>query len=43
MKARLIDLGVAPFAMAPAEAQKFAADDTAKWANVIKFANIKPE
>jgi hypothetical protein len=29
--------------MAPAEAQKFVADDAAKWAKVIKFANIKPE
>jgi tripartite-type tricarboxylate transporter receptor subunit TctC len=43
MKARLIGLGVEPFALAPAEAQKFVADDTAKWAKVIKFANIKPE
>jgi tripartite-type tricarboxylate transporter receptor subunit TctC len=28
--------------MAPAEFEKFIADETEKWAKVIKFAGIKP-
>jgi tripartite-type tricarboxylate transporter receptor subunit TctC len=43
MKARLISLGVEPLSMTPAEFGKRIADDTEKWAKVIKFANIKPE
>jgi tripartite-type tricarboxylate transporter receptor subunit TctC len=43
MKARLIGLGVPPMSMAPAEFGKLIADETEKWAKVIKFAGIKPE
>ena len=44
IKARLVDLGgVALPPSSPAEFGKFIADDTEKWAKVIKFANIKPE
>jgi len=43
MAARLIDLGIPPMAMTPAEFGTFIADETAKWAKVIKFADLKPE
>jgi tripartite-type tricarboxylate transporter receptor subunit TctC len=43
MKTRFITLGVEPLSMTPAEFGKRIADDTEKWAKVIKFANIKPE
>jgi tripartite-type tricarboxylate transporter receptor subunit TctC len=43
MKARLAGLGGEPMSMAPAEFGKFIADETEKWAKVIKFAGIKPE
>jgi tripartite-type tricarboxylate transporter receptor subunit TctC len=43
LKARLQTLGVEPRAMTPAEFAKFIADETEKWAKVIKFASIKPE
>jgi tripartite-type tricarboxylate transporter receptor subunit TctC len=43
MKARLIGLGIEPLAMTPAEFGKRIADDTEKWAKVIKFANVKAE
>jgi tripartite-type tricarboxylate transporter receptor subunit TctC len=43
MKARLADLGAAPMPMAPSEFGGFIADETTKWAKVIKSANIKPE
>jgi len=42
-KARLADLGESPMPMSPAEFGKLIADETAKWAKVIKFAGIKPE
>jgi tripartite-type tricarboxylate transporter receptor subunit TctC len=42
-KARLLALGVAPRARTPAEFAKFIADETEKWAKVIKFAGIVPE
>jgi tripartite-type tricarboxylate transporter receptor subunit TctC len=42
IKARLISLGVEPLSMTPAEFGKRIADDTEKWAKVIKFAAIKP-
>jgi hypothetical protein len=29
--------------VSPADFGKFVADETEKWAKVIKFANIKPE
>ncbi len=43
MKAHLVDLGVEPLSMTPAEFGKRIADDTEKWAKVVKFAGIKPE
>ena len=42
MKARFADLGGEPFAGSPADFGKLIADETAKWANVVNFANIKP-
>jgi len=41
--ARLADLGAIPMPMATSEFRKFVADETEKWAKVIKFAGIKPE
>jgi tripartite-type tricarboxylate transporter receptor subunit TctC len=42
-KARLLDLGMEPFANSTIEFGKFVADYTEKWGNVIRAANIKPE
>jgi len=42
VKGRIESLGGEPTASSPAEFSKFVADDVAKWAKVIKFANIKP-
>jgi tripartite-type tricarboxylate transporter receptor subunit TctC len=41
LKARIKDLGGETMAMSPAEFGKFLADETAKWAKVVKFAGIK--
>jgi tripartite-type tricarboxylate transporter receptor subunit TctC len=43
MKARLLDLGGTALALSPADFGKLIADETEKWAKVIKFAGIKPE
>ncbi len=43
MKARFADLGAEPLPMGPAEFGKFVADDTEKWAKVIRSAHIKME
>ena len=43
MKARLADLGGEPLTGSPAELAKMIADETEKWAKVIKFAGIKAE
>ncbi|HVU41630.1 MAG TPA: tripartite tricarboxylate transporter substrate binding protein [Xanthobacteraceae bacterium] len=43
IKARLADLGGTILSGSPAEFGKFIADETDKWAKVIKAANIKPE
>jgi tripartite-type tricarboxylate transporter receptor subunit TctC len=43
MKARLLDLGGVPMPMSPAEFGKLIADETEKWAKVIRDANIKAE
>ena len=43
MKARLADLGGVVLAGSPAEFGKLIADETEKWAKVIKFAGIKPQ
>jgi tripartite-type tricarboxylate transporter receptor subunit TctC len=41
MNARLADLGGEPLTGSPAELAKMIADETEKWAKVIKFAGIK--
>ncbi len=43
LKARLLAIGVEPKPMTTAEFAKFIADEIAKWAKVIKFAQLKPE
>jgi tripartite-type tricarboxylate transporter receptor subunit TctC len=43
MKIELADLGDTPFAGSPGDFGKFIADETEKWARVIKFAGIKAE
>jgi tripartite-type tricarboxylate transporter receptor subunit TctC len=40
-QARLADVGGAPMPMSPAEFGKFIAEETQKWAKVIKFAGAK--
>ena len=42
-RARLADLGGAVFVGSPADLAKHVADETEKWAKVIRTANIKPE
>jgi tripartite-type tricarboxylate transporter receptor subunit TctC len=42
MKARLADLGGTVFAGSPADFGMFIADETEKWAKVIRAGNIKP-
>jgi len=43
IKARLADLGAAPMVLTPSEFGKLVADETEKWAKVIRAANIKVE
>jgi len=43
MKARLADLGGVALPQSPAEFGKLIADETEKWAKVIKFAGIKAD
>jgi len=43
MKLRFADLGGTPLLGSPADYGKLIAEETAKWAKVIKFAGIKPE
>ena len=43
IKARLADLGSVPLALSPADFGKLIAEETEKWAKVIRAANIKPE
>ena len=43
IKARLADLGGTVLAGSPADFGKLIADETEKWAKVIRAANIKPE
>ena len=43
IKARLADLGSTPFPGSPADFAKLIADETEKWAKVVKFSGIKAE
>jgi tripartite-type tricarboxylate transporter receptor subunit TctC len=43
IKQRFDDLGVTPMRMTPGEFGKFLADETEKWAKVVRFANIRME
>jgi len=43
IKARLADLGCVPLAGSPADFSKLIAEETEKWAKVVKFAGVKPE
>jgi tripartite-type tricarboxylate transporter receptor subunit TctC len=43
MKARFADIGGEPLAGSPAALGKLVADETEKWAKVVKFAGLKPE
>ena len=42
LRTRLIDLGVEPRPMTTAEFGRFVADETEKWAKVIRFAALRP-
>ena len=42
IKTHLISLGVVPMSMTPPEFGKLIANETEKWAKVVKFAGIKP-
>jgi tripartite-type tricarboxylate transporter receptor subunit TctC len=43
IKARYGDMGVTPFPASPADFGKFIAEDTEKWAKVVKFSGAKME
>jgi tripartite-type tricarboxylate transporter receptor subunit TctC len=43
MKSQIAEMGGTPLAGSPADFTKLIADETEKWAKVIKFAGIKPE
>lgn len=43
IKARFTDAGAIPFVGSASDFAKFIADETDKWAKVLKFAGIKPE
>jgi tripartite-type tricarboxylate transporter receptor subunit TctC len=43
MRARLADFGGTPLPGSPADFGKLIADETEKWAKVVKFAGIKPD
>lgn len=42
LKVKLAELGGEPMRMTPSEFGKFIAEDTERWAKVIKFAGVKP-
>jgi hypothetical protein len=43
LKTRVADLGATVFAGSPAYFGRFIAEETEKWAKVIRGANIKPD
>jgi tripartite-type tricarboxylate transporter receptor subunit TctC len=43
MQTRLADLGATPFGGSPSDFGRHIADETEKWAKVIKFAGINAE
>jgi tripartite-type tricarboxylate transporter receptor subunit TctC len=43
IKARLADLGNVGFALSPAAFGKLVAEETEKWAKVVRAANLRPE
>jgi tripartite-type tricarboxylate transporter receptor subunit TctC len=43
LRARLAELGSSPFVASPAEFGKYLAEQTEKWARVVKAANLKPD
>jgi tripartite-type tricarboxylate transporter receptor subunit TctC len=43
MKARFAELGGAGMISAPAEMSRLVAEETERWAEVVRAANIKPE
>jgi tripartite-type tricarboxylate transporter receptor subunit TctC len=43
LKARFAELGGTPMPMTPADFGKLIADETEKWAKVVRFAGIKPD
>jgi tripartite-type tricarboxylate transporter receptor subunit TctC len=42
MKARISDIGAAPFVSSPAEFGKLITEEVQKWSRVIRFAGLKP-
>jgi len=43
LEARLVQLGGVPMPMTPAQFGKLIADETEKWAKVVKFSGAKPD
>jgi tripartite-type tricarboxylate transporter receptor subunit TctC len=43
LKARFAELGATVLPSSPGEFGRFIAEDTAKWAKVVKFAGIKAD
>jgi tripartite-type tricarboxylate transporter receptor subunit TctC len=43
MKVRLADIGGEPLPGSPSQFGTFIAEETVKWAKVVKFAGMKPE
>ena len=41
--ARFTDLGSSALTLSPADLDKYVVDETEKWSEVIKAANIRPE
>jgi tripartite-type tricarboxylate transporter receptor subunit TctC len=41
--ARLAEIGGVPLPMTPVQFGQFVADETEKWAKVVKFVGIKPD